>query len=746
MEKTENLNFTVDSALLSELGEKLVETVYIALVELIKNSYDADASMVNVKFVEGEDSLVEIHISDNGSGMDFFQVEKYWMHIATTNKASETISPKYGRPRTGSKGIGRFCCRRLGRSLDLVTTGIKNNAYETTKIRFHWLEFKPGTSVTKIKCPGEKSTARSGLSGTSLIISDLVGEWNIRNYETLKRELAVLVSNRGTHRKGYQDDPGFNISIEAPQFEGGIRNLREDFVNAGWGTITAHINNKHQAVCELNAMGIGRKTTVSSALFPNLKDISLKIGILVDDQAQLRDKSVLSLGRLRNEILPNWGGVQIRQKSFRVYPYGDDDWLEIDRDRGLRKLAPRGELYAFAQSLEGVNPSRALLSMLSMRNYVGNVEIGSNATGFEMKVNREGFIQSDAFEDLKCFTRYAIDWANIYREYFIRSKVKEDAETARLQLEEVIHEKIEPGKLLESVAEYLRKEARTITAYLPTSLKKEFKESIDKASDAILRHNKDSKEEMRHLRLIASTSTLLLIFSHEVKSLLGLLEQNQSALGIIEDKLKTQDKTMVREIREGLTDTKTRFDELLSMTSLIGIDSRSASPATLALRERVERAVKAFQLISNRYNIDLDFKDVPNNVVINSILEAELYAILLNALSNSIKSVIAAGGDKIIKISAKREQGKTIIKIMDTGIGINPSYYEEVFIPFIADPEGKLYKHLSKRLNPEDKYIVGTGSGLGLSIVKEIVQIHKGSIAFHAPKDDWKAELEIILP
>ena len=127
-------------------------------------------------------------------------------------------------------------------------------------------------------------------------------------------------------------------------------------------------------------------------------------------------------------------------------------------------------------------------------------------------------------------------------------------------------------------------------------------------------------------------------------------------------------------------------------------------------------------------------------------MRLKLYAILLNAISNSIKSVIAVGGDKKIKIAAEGEKGKTIITIMDTGIGINPAFYEEVFVPFIADPEGKLYKHLSKKLNPEDKYIVGTGSGLGLSIIKEIVQVHNGTIAFHEPKGNWKAELEIKLP
>jgi len=160
----------------------------------------------------------------------------------------------------------------------------------------------------------------------------------------------------------------------------------------------------------------------------------------------------------------------------------------------------------------------------------------------------------------------------------------------------------------------------------------------------------------------------------------------------------------------------------------------------------IEKAEKAFRLIINSYDIDIDYNEVPSNIMVDSIIEAELYSILLNVLSNAIKSVIAAGGDKKIKITANREQGKTIIRVMDTGLGIDPAYYEEVFVPFIADPEGRLYKDLEKRLNPEDKYIVGTGSGLGLSIVKEIVQVRNGSISFRKPAGNWKTELEIILP
>ena len=120
------LHFTVDSALLEELGEKLVETVHIALVELVKNSYDADATKVEIIFTTDEKGNSEIHIIDDGKGMNYEAVEKYWMRIATTNKEKSNNSTIFGRPLTGAKGIGRFSCRRLGGHLELITCGTKD--------------------------------------------------------------------------------------------------------------------------------------------------------------------------------------------------------------------------------------------------------------------------------------------------------------------------------------------------------------------------------------------------------------------------------------------------------------------------------------------------------------------------------------------------------------------------------------------------------------------------------------------
>ena len=117
----DELNFEVDSALLSELGERLVGSVHVALLELVKNAYDADATLVKVR-IEKVDKGIATSVVDNGVGMTLEDVQRYWMKIATNNKAIDCISRRYGRYKSGAKGIGRFSCRRLGDSLELKTT------------------------------------------------------------------------------------------------------------------------------------------------------------------------------------------------------------------------------------------------------------------------------------------------------------------------------------------------------------------------------------------------------------------------------------------------------------------------------------------------------------------------------------------------------------------------------------------------------------------------------------------------
>jgi C4-dicarboxylate-specific signal transduction histidine kinase len=81
-------------------------------------------------------------------------------------------------------------------------------------------------------------------------------------------------------------------------------------------------------------------------------------------------------------------------------------------------------------------------------------------------------------------------------------------------------------------------------------------------------------------------------------------------------------------------------------------------------------------------------------------------------------------------VAAERRGSKVVLNIRDSGLGLDAEHYEQVFAPFAADLDKRLYRGLDAKLNPEDQYIVGTGSGLGLSIAREILSYRGGTIRF----------------
>lgn len=743
------LTFTVDSALLSELGEKLVETAHIALVELVKNAYDADATEVNVKIITDFPYGPQVHVIDNGSGMSFEDVKKYWMRIATTHKKDHDVSLRYGRPRTGSKGIGRFSCRRLGSVLQLSTTAaLDDGRFEQTNVVFPWSKFKPGKLISEVQCNGTRKVLSNATTGTSLAISGSpVDEWNKRGYGFLKRQLAVLAANRGRKRPGFDEDPGFNVSIEAPDFKEDISNLRERLITAGWGDLSIRINRKGVVNYTLNAMKVGEREVTHPERFPHLASVSAKIGIMpAYSRDEMRKKDVVSKQSLQ-EIVKDWGGIFIRYKGFRVYPYGEpgNDWLNIDRDRSSRKTALSPILQPFASKLRGVNPQRALLSLLSNRSYIGDVEIGEQAaSSFEPKASREGFVGEAGIGQLREIVRFGIDWSTIYREYARALTAKEEALEARQDLQTQLAHDVQPKEVVQTALRVVENEVRNLATYLPTTERQHVLRSLQTATRAIAKHDASNREELRHLQLVASTSTLLLIFSHEVKALLSWFEQVRVSLDQVNRRIGKSESEKISSVIDEFGVVKERLLELLSMTSLISVN-RQSEPVRLTLRPRLERAMRSFDLIRNNYDIAIDIDHVSPTLQVGPMLEAELFSIFLNLLSNAIKSVIA-GGQRKIMVEAQRRNSEAVIHVRDSGIGLKENNYEEVFTPFSSDPENKLYRGLNDKLNPEDEYIVGTGSGLGLSIVREILSYRNGTIRFVKPRDGWKADVEVVLP
>ena len=171
--------------------------------------------------------------------MSLDDVRQYWMKIGTSNKNIERKTPRFGRLKTGSKGIGRFACRRLGLNLRLTTCAEvripKNRTprYQKTFIEFNWKAFKPGIDVESVWCDGHTEVLASGETGTTLEIwGGTADEWQTRGFNYLQRQLAVLASNRGVERDGYEPDPGFNVILSAPNLTDKSIDLRDSIVDA----------------------------------------------------------------------------------------------------------------------------------------------------------------------------------------------------------------------------------------------------------------------------------------------------------------------------------------------------------------------------------------------------------------------------------------------------------------------------------------------------------------------------------
>src|SRR5690606_28196861 len=132
--------FRPRARIMKTLGEELISNDTVAIIELVKNAYDADAKDVLINF---DDDIQEgkgfIEVIDNGAGMDINTIRNAWMEPATPTKKKDKSSPNGSRRVLGEKGVGRFAASRLANSLELISrkSASPNEAYAF----FDWTQF-----------------------------------------------------------------------------------------------------------------------------------------------------------------------------------------------------------------------------------------------------------------------------------------------------------------------------------------------------------------------------------------------------------------------------------------------------------------------------------------------------------------------------------------------------------------------------------------------------------------------------
>lgn len=425
-------HFSVDARTVLMLGRQSIKDHVTALIELVKNSYDADATVVEIQLMS-KPHPPYIRVADNGIGMTETEVDENWLRIGYSEKRSQTISQRKRR-RTGEKGIGRISADRLGAVLELRTRAANQAAYG---LCVSWDRFDiEGTDLTDV--PIEVLTdatftiprptgGRAGNAGTELLIRGLRQEWTVADVQQLHEELSVfsppfdrvedfeiqLKNDLTASLSGVVESPFYataeielraSLELDKVAYEivsrDGPSKSKKVRGNLTWNDIVQRSGEQLGPRGGDPRLGPAKVTLL---FYPR------KAALLKGTKFRLRD--------LR-EFLDRNGGVKVYRDRVRVRPYGDPD----SSDGDWLGLAER-------RTREPAGVSRATYK-IAANQLVGAIFIGRDSNvSLTDSASREGMIHDESFHDFRAFVLGALTLLEAHRhEQYSKGKEKEGAE------------------------------------------------------------------------------------------------------------------------------------------------------------------------------------------------------------------------------------------------------------------------------------------------------------------------------
>lgn len=458
------------------LGDQLIKNERIALVEIIKNSYDADASWVKVTF-EGFGSNYEVQpkskiiIEDDGTGITRKVLQEHWISPATPikklAKAERDSTPK-GRKIQGEKGIGRFAILKLGKTVSIITRPentqqeftldldlshydddflSKDGASQSFFLEEIPLSLSVADKATHIKAEDIDLGARvirRNPHGTRIEVSNLRGTWTQRRVDDVYADLIRLqsifdvIAKVSTDKNNDQEEPSdFEVLIyKDSRFENystayleelrtlidnnAVLRITDGRYDEPRKTFKFQLNGKAM-VLPLSDPDITGITLFREAFGPQgeilqergTKCGSFSFGFYVFDFS--KDSTGKHLLDEKDKKLLKEHRIYLYRDRIRVYPYGDadDDWLQTDMYRG----------------------TKAAGMFLSNDQVVGFVNVTQKDNPeLKDKTNREGLLEiGDATSDFRHLLQVFLAWVRKkpYEQYRIKARQNKDAEIVK---------------------------------------------------------------------------------------------------------------------------------------------------------------------------------------------------------------------------------------------------------------------------------------------------------------------------
>ncbi len=720
------LQFRISSGLKNIIGRDLITDDFIAIFELVKNSYDAHASKVLIEFENLESPFAIIRITDNGKGMNYDDLINKWLFVAYSAKKDGTEDNNFrNKIKTksfyaGAKGIGRFSCDKLGSKLKLITK--KDEIFsKIEQIEVDWDNFEKDSKDEFINISVIHSTLNSipfqYSSGTIIEITSIRddSEWNYGKIIRLKNSLSKLINPFEKNEERI-----FEIEIKANQYyeldskyqteyqkiNGLVQNNLISILNEKTFKIVSRISKNGQLIIsDITNNGTWLFTVTENNLsFNHLRDIYIELYFL---NRSAKNNFTRTMGIKNTE----YGSIFLYKNGIRVYPYGEPGEDPFDLDRRQQKR---------------------IGDKLGTRELIGRIEISGDNEDFTETTSRDGgLIKNHAYYQLIDYFTSVIEklesfWTSMYKygvdidDYsendeveikIIKSllKIKSDNSYVVINFNtdfiSIITDSQEKDQnalvLIKSIEKIARNSNNKALFSKISKIRRTLDDALSlalNAEEALKIKNKELKEQENQNLFLKSLK------SQDFSELVSLMHHIGISSGIISNHLQILTYKIEKKISFNDDDLKRAISILNLENQKILSISRFATKANFKLNAE-NQSLDLIQFVTQYINnvvlaylngIDIRILVPDGMAFITTFKPLELTMIIDNLINNSKKAKATLIEIEILKINSK-----LLIYFKDNGVGIPQANRQKIF---------------------DFGFTTTEGSGLGLTHIRETLE------------------------
>lgn len=658
-------HFRPRARLLKSLGEELISSETVAVLELVRNCYDADATRVELRFSHPADpTLATLEIRDNGHGMTAEVLLGPWLEPATAHKAAAGADASTGgetspggRRRLGSKGVGRFATQRLGRELLLLT---RPEGYEyELEARFDWSRLEHGEHfLDQLEIPWKRlPVSRFKGSGTRLCLTSLRDVWSDERFERLRIGLARLVSPVLAGQ-----------TLEIVLIINGQQERIRPVIDRQQAMFSLEGDIGPQGLCRLvyrDLHGVAetweRTVTWPTGGLP-CGPFQFRIHAWDLDRDALEPflarASVPVKPREFKRLLREHAGISLYRDGFRILPYGepDNDWLRLDRRRVNNPTLrfSNNQLLGWLQLSAEQNP------------------------GLKDQTNREGLVDNAAYRHLQAVVLELLSMLEARRAVARRSGIAQ--ERRALPLPELgSRTQREIGQLLDGLEQ--GGPARR---------------NISQLRDLISSQNQAVAGAVQQYAGLATSGVLSAQLFQQLQHPLLKLKHE---LTMVQHDLESGDVSLVEDCARGIVEALKQVETLQLRLQKADpfVSARAARKLQrLNLRLLVQEVLTLYEDRLAALTVDLDWRDETGAewVTRGEVLQQALAHILDNAVYWLEQ---AKTGHRVLRISLEPE----LLRLENSGPPLDKTLLSRIFDPYFSQKPN--------------------GAGLGLTITRDLL-------------------------